>query len=161
LGEVHEHEHEDAAVGGHAGHVHGVSADADRGRLTAALALIVGFMVLEIVIGLTIHSLALLSDAAHMLTDATAIALSLVAIRLAAKPAKGAMTFGFKRAEILAAQLNGATLLVLGSLIVFEGVRRLADPPDVGGAAVLVIALVGVAVTCWHPGRFRRPTGPR
>ncbi len=132
--------------GAHAGHSHGVSADADRGKLTVALALIVGFMVFEVVVGALVHSLALLSDAAHMLTDAAAIGLSLVAIRLAAKPAKGAMTYGFKRAEILSAQFNGATLLVLGLLIVFEGIRRLVDPPDVGGTAVLVVALVGIVV---------------
>src|SRR4051812_39065146 len=131
---------------GHAGHSHGVSADADRGKLAIALALLLGFMAFEVVVGIVVHSLALLSDAAHMLTDAGAIALSLVAIRLAAKPATGAMTYGFKRAEILSAQFNGATLLVLGLLIIFEGVRRLINPPDVGGTAVLVVALVGIVV---------------
>src|SRR3954471_16773972 len=94
-----------------------------------------------------------------MLTDAGAIALSLVAIRLAAKPAKGAMTYGFKRAEILSAQFNGATLLVLGLLIIFEGVRRLIEPPDVGGTAVLVVALVGIVVNLaatWTLSRANR-----
>jgi cobalt-zinc-cadmium efflux system protein len=131
---------------GHGGHSHGVSADADRGKLSLTLALIGGFMLFEVVIGALVHSLALLSDAAHMLTDAGAIALSLVAIRLAAKPAKGAMTYGFKRAEILSAQFNGATLLVLGLLIVVEGIRRIVKPPNVGGTAVLVVALVGIVV---------------
>jgi cobalt-zinc-cadmium efflux system protein len=110
---------------GHAGHSHGVSADADRGKLSVALALIVGFMLVEVIVGALVHSLALLSDAAHMVTDAGAIGLSLVAVRLAAKPAKGAMTFGFKRAEILSEQFNGATLLVLGLLIIYEGITRL------------------------------------
>jgi cobalt-zinc-cadmium efflux system protein len=142
----HDHSHHDHGSGGHAGHSHGISADADRGKLTIALGLIVGFMLFEVVVGALVHSLALLSDAAHMLTDAGAIALSLVAIRLAAKPAKGAMTYGFKRAEILSAAFNGATLLVLGLLIVFEGVRRIVSPPDVGGSAVLIVALVGVVV---------------
>ncbi len=132
--------------GGHAGHAHGVSADADRGKLTIALALIGAFMVVEVVVGVLVHSLALLSDAAHMLTDAGAIALSLVAIRLVAKPAKGALTYGLKRTEILSAQFNGATLLVLGLLIVAEGIRRLVAPPDVQGTAVLIVALVGVVV---------------
>jgi cobalt-zinc-cadmium efflux system protein len=141
--QAHAHDH---GAGGHAGHTHGVSADADRGKLTIALALIVGFMVLEVVVGALVHSLALLSDAAHMLTDAGAIALSLVAIRLVAKPAKGAMTYGYKRAEILSAQFNGATLLVLGLVIVVEGIRRLVNPPEVGGTAVLIVALVGVVV---------------
>ena len=130
----------------HAGHAHGVSADADTGKLTVALALIVSFMVVEVVVGALVHSLALLSDAAHMLTDAGAIGLSLVAIRLAARPAKGAMTYGFKRAEILSAQFNGATLLVLALLIVYEAITRLVRPPAVGGTPVLVVALVGIVV---------------
>ena len=133
-------------AGPHAGHSHGVSADADRGKLTIALGLIVGFMLVEVVVGALVHSLALLSDAAHMLTDAGAIGLSLVAIRLAAKPAQGAMTYGYKRAEILSAQFNGATLLVLALLIIYEGIRRLITPPDVGGSPVLVVALVGIVV---------------
>jgi len=133
-------------AGGHAGHSHGVSADADRGKLAIALGLIVAFMLVEVVVGLVVGSLALLSDAAHMLTDAGAIALSLVAIRLAARPATGRMTFGYKRAEILSAQFNGATLLVLALLITYEGVRRLIEPPEVQGTAVLVVALVGVVV---------------
>lgn len=134
------------AGNGHAGHVHGASAEADRGKLAAALVLLVSFMAVEVVVGIAVGSLALLSDAAHMLTDAGAIALALVAIRLARRPAAGAMTYGLKRAEILSAQFNGATLLVLGLLIVYEGIHRLFDPPEVGGAAVLVVAVVGVGV---------------
>lgn len=131
----------------HAGRAQGVAAAGDDGgRLTVALALIVGFMLVEVVVGAVVHSLALLSDAAHMLTDAGAIGLSLLAIRLAARPAKGAMTYGFKRAEILSAQFNGATLLVLALLITYEGISRLVAPPAVGGTAVLVVALVGVVV---------------
>jgi cobalt-zinc-cadmium efflux system protein len=130
----------------HHDHSHGVSPDADRRRLAIALALIVGFMCVEVVVGIAAHSLALLSDAAHMLSDAGALALSLVAIALARRPARGAMTYGLGRSEILAAAINGSTLLVLGLFIVYEGVRRLIDPPDVAGAAVLVVALAGVAV---------------
>jgi cobalt-zinc-cadmium efflux system protein len=130
----------------HAGHSHGISADADRGKLLVALALILGFMCVEVAVGILAHSLALLSDAAHMLTDAGAIALSLVALRLAQRPARGALTYGLKRSEILSAQINGATLLVLGVLIVVEGIQRLIDPPDVKGGAVLVVALAGVVV---------------
>jgi cobalt-zinc-cadmium efflux system protein len=127
-------------------HSHGVRADADRGPLTVALALILAFMAVEVTAGILASSLALLSDAAHMLTDAAALALSLVAMRLAARPARGAMTFGLGRSEILAAQVNGATLLVLGLLIVYEGIHRLVDPPDVHGTVVLVVALAGIAV---------------
>lgn len=130
----------------HAGHSHGASADADRGKLTIALVLILGFMAAEVVTGILANSLALLSDAAHMLTDAAAIGLSLVAIRLAGRPAGGRMTFGLKRVEILSAQANGITLLVLAAIIAIEGIRRLIDPPGVDGALVLVVALAGVVV---------------
>jgi cobalt-zinc-cadmium efflux system protein len=128
------------------GHVHGVSADANVPKLALALALILGFMTVEVVVALISGSLALLSDAAHMLTDAGAIALSLVAARLARRPAKGALTFGLKRVEILSAQANGVTLIVLGAIIAFEGVRRMVDPPEVEGGLVLVVALAGIVV---------------
>ncbi len=150
----HAHDHDS-----HAGHSHGVRADADRGKLLVALALILGFMAVEVTVGIIISSLALLSDAAHMLTDAVAIGLAVVAIRLAQRPAKGNYTFGLKRTEILSAQFNGATLLVLGILILVEGVRRLFAPPDVPGLPILIVALVGVAVNLaatWTLSRANR-----
>ena len=125
---------------------HGVSDDADAGKLTAALGLILGLMVLEVTAGVIAHSLALLSDAGHMLTDAAAIGLSLLAARLALRPAKGALTYGFKRVEILSAQANGVTLLILAALIAYEAIRRLFDPPHVQAGLILAVALVGVAV---------------
>jgi cobalt-zinc-cadmium efflux system protein len=130
----------------HAGHAHAVTADTNRRRLALALALIVAFMAGEVVVGILANSLALLSDAAHMLTDAGAIGLSLIALGLAARPAGGNLTFGFKRAEILSAQANGATLVVLAGLILYEAIRRLVEPPDVHGWAVLGVALAGIAV---------------
>jgi cobalt-zinc-cadmium efflux system protein len=130
----------------HAHHDHGVSAEADGRKLAIALALIAGFMCVEVAVGIAAGSLALLADAAHMLTDAGALALSLLAIRLARRPAAGAMTYGLKRTEILAAAINGSTLLVLGLLIAYEGVRRLIDPPSVAGAPVLIVAVLGIAV---------------
>src|SRR3954469_16855207 len=133
---AHDHDH---------GHSH-APADASAGRLKIALGLLLGLMAVEVVAGILASSLALLSDAAHMLTDAGALALALVALRLAARPAAGALTYGLKRTEILSAQFNGATLLVLGLLIVYEGVRRLIEPPDVQGGVVLAVALAGVAV---------------
>ena len=111
-----------------------------------ALVLIVGFMAAEVVAGILAQSLALLSDAAHMLTDAGAIALALLALRLAARPAGGNLTYGLKRAEILSAQVNGAVLLVLAVLIVYEAIARLVTPPAVGGWTVLIVALAGIAV---------------
>ncbi|MGD9987524.1 cation diffusion facilitator family transporter [Pseudonocardia sp.] len=135
-----------AAHGHGHGHGHGVSANADRRWLTIALVLISVFMVAEFVVGLIAGSLALLSDSAHMLTDAAAIVLALIAIRLAARPAKGGYTYGLRRAEILSAQANGITLLLLAVWFVYEGVARLIDPPPVEGGLVLVTALVGIVV---------------
>jgi len=128
------------------GHGHGVAAGADRRYLFIALALIIGFMVVEVAVALVSGSLALLSDAGHMLTDAGAIGASLWAIHLAARPAKGVWTFGWKRAEILSATVNGITLLVIGALVGFEAIRRLIQPPPVAGGPVLVAAMLGVLV---------------
>ncbi|EFL09010.1 cation efflux system protein [Streptomyces sp. AA4] len=128
------------------GHGHGVTAGADRKWLVRALVLIVGFMAVELVIGLIAGSLALITDAGHMLTDAASIVLALVAIRLAARPAKGGFTYGLKRAEILSAQANGITLLLLTAWFLYEAVARLIEPPEVQGALVLVTALAGIVV---------------
>ena len=142
---AHDHDHGHGGHG-HGGHSHGVSADADVRKLAIALILLGGFLILEVVVGIIAGSLALLSDAGHMLTDAGAIAFAIVAVRLAARPAKGIMTFGLKRVEILSAQVNGMTLLILAVVILFEAVRRLFDPPEVEGGLVLIVALVGVVV---------------
>jgi cobalt-zinc-cadmium efflux system protein len=130
----------------HASHPHVHSASADRGRLLLALALIAGFIAVEIATGVIAHSLALLSDAGHMLTDAAAIGFSLVALSLAARPARGALTFGFSRAEALSAQANGVTLLVLAGFITYEGIVRLVHPPKVHAGLMLAVALAGVLV---------------
>jgi cobalt-zinc-cadmium efflux system protein len=134
---MHEHGHT---------HVHTHVRTDDARRLTLAFALILGLMAAEVVAGILASSLALLSDAAHMLTDAGAIALALFAAGLARRPARGGFTFGFRRAEILSAQLNGATLVALAVVIVVEGVVRLFDPPEVEGLVVLLVALVGIVV---------------
>jgi cobalt-zinc-cadmium efflux system protein len=127
-------------------HAHAVIADTDPRLLGGALALILGFMAVEVVVGLIAGSLALLSDAAHMLTDAASIVLALIALRLAARPARGAYTFGLKRAEIVSAQVNGASLLVLVAYFTYEGIHRLVDPSKVQGWLVLATALVGIVV---------------
>lgn len=118
----------------------------DRRRLAIALALIVAFMGGEVAAGLIARSLALLADAGHMLTDAAALAAALVATALASRPARGAWTFGLGRAEILAAQGNGITLLVVAVWIVYSAMRRLVSPPAVHGGIVLLVALAGIAV---------------
>ncbi|HZU61954.1 MAG TPA: cation diffusion facilitator family transporter, partial [Solirubrobacteraceae bacterium] len=115
-------------------------------KLSLALGLTGGLLALEVVVGILSGSLALLSDAGHMLTDAVALGLALVALRVAGRPARGQMTFGFRRAEVLSAQFNGVTLLVLALLIIYEGIRRLISPPGVAGGPVLAVALVGILV---------------
>ena len=128
-------------------HGHGHShRQADRQALTRALILIGAFMVAEVVAGALASSLALLSDAAHMLTDAAALAVALLAARLAARPARGALTFGLGRAEILSAQANGITLLILALVIVYDAIVRLVSPPSVQGKVVLGVALAGMLV---------------
>jgi cobalt-zinc-cadmium efflux system protein len=152
VGAAHVHPH------GHA-HSHAPAPDADRRWLGLALGLILGFMAVEVAAGLLADSLALLSDAAHMLTDAGSIGLALVAARLAARPPGGGFTYGLGRAEILSAQVNGAALLVLAGVIAWEAVRRIGDPPDVEGAIVLIVGLAGAAVNvgaAWALSRAER-----
>ncbi|MGR3868820.1 cation diffusion facilitator family transporter [Streptomyces graminifolii] len=158
----HGHEHDaghEHGSGGHAGHSHGVTADADGRWLGIALTLITAFMAVEVVVGVIASSLALISDAAHMLTDAASIVLALIAMRLAARPARGGFTYGLKRAEILSAQANGLTLLLLGAWLAYEAIRRLIDPPEVEGGLMLGTALVGIVVnvvTAWCISRANR-----
>jgi cobalt-zinc-cadmium efflux system protein len=129
------------------GHDHSHSfTGADEKRLAAAFVLIVAFMLAEVVAGIIGSSLALISDAGHMLTDAIAIGLALAALRLAQRPPAGSFTYGMRRAEILSAQVNGITLLLLGLLITYEGIRRLVNPPEVEGALVVIVAVVGIGV---------------
>jgi cobalt-zinc-cadmium efflux system protein len=128
------------------GHAHSHEHGGDARRIKIALGLILAFMAGEIVAGILADSLALLSDAAHMLTDAGALIVSLVVLRLAAQPVGGNRTFGLRRSEILSAQANGAALLVLAGLIVYGAIRRLVSPPDADGTVILVVALVGIGV---------------
>ena len=145
-GDSAEHVHEHRHSPGQYGHAHDLSADADRRYLTIAFLLIAGFMAFEVVAGIIAHSLALLSDAAHMLTDAAALALSLTVIRFVQRPGGEALTYGRRRAEVLSGQANGAVLLVLGVLVTYESISRLITPPDVAGTTVTVVAAFGVAV---------------
>ncbi|WP_375488789.1 cation diffusion facilitator family transporter [uncultured Jatrophihabitans sp.] len=112
----------------------------------AALGVVVAFMVAEIVAGLLAHSLALLADAGHMLTDAAALLLAVVTSRLVRRPARGAFTYGLARMDALSGQANGITLVLLALWFVVEGVRRLVTPAQVHGGVVAVVAVVGAAV---------------
>jgi cobalt-zinc-cadmium efflux system protein len=130
----------------HSAHMHGGATAENSARLKQALVLLLALMAGELAAGVVAHSLALLSDAGHMLTDAGALGFSLLAIRLARRPAEGSMTFGFKRFEILSAQANGVTLLVLAAFISYEAIHRLFDPPHVHAGLILVVALAGAVV---------------
>ncbi len=127
-------------------HRHVAAPDADVRFLAAALVLICAFMVAEVVAATAARSLALLADAGHMLADVAALAAGLWAARLASRPASGAFTFGWQRAEILSAAGNGVTLAVVAAVIVVEAVGRLVAPPTVNGSLVLGVALAGVVV---------------
>jgi cobalt-zinc-cadmium efflux system protein len=140
-------------------HAHPPAAGADRRWLLAALAVVATFMAGEVVAGLLAHSLALLADAGHMLTDAAALLLAVVAARIAQRPARGAYTYGFARVDALSGQANGITLLLLAVWFTIEGVRRLIDPADVRGGVVALVALIGAAVNLaatWLAGRADR-----
>lgn len=129
-----------------------------RRPLAIALGLILGLMAGEIAFGIVAGSLALLADAGHMLTDAAALALALGAATVAHRPARGRWTFGFRRLEILAAHVNGMTLVAVGVVIVYTAIRRLIDPPDVRGGIVLVVALAGIAVNLVAAALLHRPS---
>ena len=131
---------------GPGGHTGAAAGSRNSRYLAGALALILAFMAVEVVVGILASSLALISDAGHMLTDAAAIALALIAARLAARPAAGNLTYGWKRVEILSAQANGITLWLLAAWFVYEAIRRLIHPPEVAGGLVLGTALAGIVV---------------
>ncbi|SFD32706.1 cobalt-zinc-cadmium efflux system protein [Bosea sp. CRIB-10] len=134
------------------GHSHGGAAPAGtaagkhKSRLAMALGLTTAFMLAEVVGGLWTGSLALLADAAHMLTDAGGLALALVAIRFAERPATLERTYGYVRAEILSALTNAVVLLVLTVYILYEAYRRFQNPPEIVGGPMLAVAVVGLCV---------------
>ncbi|MGB8004239.1 MAG: cation diffusion facilitator family transporter [Gaiellaceae bacterium] len=119
----------------------------DRRALTIALLLVVVLMAAEIVAGMLGHSLALLADAGHLLTDAAALGFALVASAMAARPAAGRWTFGYSRLEILAAQANGITLGLIALWVIWSAAHRLVDPHEVRGGLVLLVALGGIVMS--------------
>ncbi|TCJ16010.1 cation transporter [Rubrobacter taiwanensis] len=127
-------------------HSHAHDPARNRRALTAVLAMTATFMVVEAVGGLLTGSLALLADAGHMLSDNVALALALFAFWLSGRPATPNRSFGYKRAEILAALFNGATLVAISVWIFVEAYRRLLDPPEVLGGWMLLIAFAGLCV---------------
>ena len=127
------HDHQDVRAG-------------SRRALALALGITALYTVVEVAGGLVTGSLALLADAAHMLSDNVALALALFAVWLADRPTTPERTYGYKRAEVLAALANGVTLVALSIWIFYEAFQRFRDPPDVLGGWVLLIGVVGVAV---------------
>ncbi|MFF3397870.1 cation diffusion facilitator family transporter [Streptomyces sp. NPDC002659] len=132
------------------GHSHGgppptgTAASAYKGRLRIALSITLGVMVLEIVGGILSDSLALIADAAHMATDGVGLAMALLAIHFANRPPEGNRTFGFARAEILAALANCILLLGVGGYLVVEAVQRFITPADTRGGLTIAFAVVGL-----------------
>ncbi|HEX5957587.1 MAG TPA: cation diffusion facilitator family transporter, partial [Hyphomicrobiaceae bacterium] len=135
----------DSHAHGH-GHGHGHARGADPAALRTVLVLTSAFLVVEVVGGILTRSLALLSDAAHMFTDAAALAIALAAVKIGERPADSRRTFGYQRFEILAATLNAVLLFVVGGYIFYEGYRRLIEPPQIQSLGMLVIAALGLAV---------------
>jgi cobalt-zinc-cadmium efflux system protein len=142
-------------------HAHGAGPGSDGRWLAAAGVLILAFMGGEIVAGVIAHSLALLSDAAHMLTDAASIGLALVTMRVAARPAGGHYTWGLRRTEILSAQANGITLVLLSLWLGDAAIARLITPHPVNGRLMLAIALAGVLVNLAATALISRAAPPR
>jgi len=135
-------------MGQHNHHHHATEANVqgNRRRLSMALALTATYMIAEVIGGLAANSLALLADAGHMFSDAAALGLSVMAVTLAQRPATTQRTYGFHRAEILAALANGAALVALSVLIAREAWERLAQPPEVQGGLMLAVAAGGLAI---------------
>ncbi|MFB5165626.1 cation diffusion facilitator family transporter [Parageobacillus toebii] len=135
----HSHDHH-----GHGHHHHDLGREGNKKGLTIALLITAGIMLLEFFGGLITHSLALLSDSGHMLSDASSLVLSLVAIRFATKPASPSKTYGFYRFEILAALFNGVTLFVIAGFIIWEAIDRFYNPPTVASGSMMLIAFIGL-----------------
>jgi cobalt-zinc-cadmium efflux system protein len=140
----HDHSHHGYSHFGHHHHHHDAGREGNRKALMIALALTAGILVLEFIGGLLTNSLALLSDSGHMLSDASSLALSLVAIWFAAKPASPSKTYGFYRFEILAALFNGVTLFLIAGIILWEAFHRFFSPPEVSSLSMILIASVGL-----------------
>lgn len=133
----HEHSH---------GHNHNHVHNANKKALTISFFLIAGFMFVEFIGGYLTNSLALISDAGHMLSDAVALGLSLSALIFGARAATSSKTYGYKRFEILAALLNGIVLVLLSIFIFKEAIERLSSPPHVIGRGMMIISIVGLVI---------------
>ncbi|WP_151777711.1 cation diffusion facilitator family transporter [Acinetobacter brisouii] len=127
-------------------HSHAVVTEGNAKKLMIALALTSTFLIVEVVAGLITQSLALLSDAAHMFTDAAALAIALVAIQIAKRPADNKRTFGYQRFEILAALFNALMLFVVAIYILYEAYIRFSKPPEIQSVGMLIVATIGLVI---------------
>ncbi|WP_328351885.1 cation transporter [Streptomyces sp. NBC_00457] len=138
MGAGHDHGHAHGAAAG------GTATAAYRGRLRVALSITLGVMVVEIIGGIVADSLALVADAAHMATDALGLGMALLAIHFSSRPATGNRTFGYARAEILAALANCLLLLGVGGYVLYEAIQRFITPADTEGGLTIVFGLIGL-----------------
>jgi cobalt-zinc-cadmium efflux system protein len=133
-------------MSGHHDHNHAVVAEGNTKKLTIALILTTSFLIVEIVAGFITQSLALISDAAHMFTDAAALAIALIAIRIGKLPADNKRTFGYQRFEILAALFNALMLFVVAIYILYEAYQRISQPPEIQSVGMMVVAVIGLII---------------
>ena len=135
-------------MSGHQGHdhSHAVVTEGNAKKLTIALVLTTTFLIVEVIAGLITQSLALLSDAAHMFTDAAALAIALAAIKIAKRPADDKRTFGYQRFEILAALFNASMLFFVAMYILYEAYQRFTQPPEIQSTGMLVVASIGLVI---------------
>ncbi|TYA10231.1 cation transporter [Paenibacillus faecis] len=143
---MHNHSHHGHSHHGHDhhGHQHDLAREGNKKGLAIALTITFGIMFLEFFGGLVTNSLALLSDSGHMLSDASALLLSLIALWFSSKPSSAKRTFGFHRFEILTALFNGIVLFIIAGVIVWEAVQRFDHPPEVASGSMMLIASVGL-----------------
>ena len=151
--------HAHAHHGHHHGHDHGAAREAGARGLAIALLLTCSIFAAQVAGGLIGGSLALLADAGHVLTDASSLLLALVAVRMAARPPSGRHTFGWQRAEILAALVNGGALVAIALVTVWAAAGRLSDPPEVDGGITLIVATAGLLVNVAAAGVLMRSGG--
>src|SRR5919205_3868724 len=140
-------------------HSHGGHGQADKRALTLVFALTATFTIVEVVGGLITRSLALLADAGHMLSDDLSLGLALFAVWLAGRPTTPNRSFGYKRAEILAALFNGVTLVAISIWIFIEAYQRLREPPEILGGWMLAVATLGLLVNVAGALILSRPEG--
>lgn len=127
-------------------HSHAVVTEGNSKKLSFALMLTVAFLVIEVIAGFMTQSLALLSDAAHMFTDAAALAIALAAIKIGKLPADDKRTFGYQRFEILAALFNASMLFMVAIYILYEAYQRFSHPPEIQSMGMLIVAVIGLII---------------